>query len=625
GWRAVKISRRYFSLLASILALAPLHAAARQSDAQNRYFAEGDYVFRSGAQGVDLSAGGPPNWREVIRYADSRLSDRYLTDVVCARDDASVCLLGFRSRTDDGDIWLLARPGDPASGLVGMRRLDGAAVHDLLAAKGGAVLFSRAGGEGSGLQLSTLAEAAPSLPLGSRVFVNQPGIASFLRRSDGGYDVLALEAGSPVLWVIYDQAGHRLGQEVATGRFYSVSGRNIVAAVAPEAASAGLAGGGLVLASPPETASGPWRKARLFADPDIVVADRAFEDPADSSIALLNGSLLAVVTGSTGTAVREICGRPGATRTAALSQSVEGYADATVDAGGALAVITGVSLWGDIQQVLVSGSGAAPAPLRSCDSPALTVHELTPALERPTLTSTFHSVRGPQGRTPTYVVLGLPSASGRVLVRPYGAFNLPVQEYALSELERQWLGRGGRLLIPTLTGDERPGAGPSGAGDYKAVTTDDLIAVVNDASARGVGTPGEYVLSGSSAGAFVAAKAALTHPGMFRAVLLFAGALDLEALSGTRTDVREFGDPVGGFDRWYSGIPAPSVAPRFLLWHAENDQRAPVASSRSFARYITSLGYKGEMTISDRGGHMVGMREDTAAPALAFIDRAFSQ
>ena len=151
------------------------------------------------------------------------------------------------------------------------------------------------------------------------------------------------------------------------------------------------------------------------------------------------------------------------------------------------------------------------------------------------------------------------------------------------------------------------------------------MAVVNDASAHGVGAPGEYVLSGSSAGAFVAAKAALTHPGMFRAVLLFAGALDLEALNGTRTDVREFGDPAGGFDRWYSGIPAPSVAPRFLLWHAENDQRAPVASSRSFARYITSLGYKGEMTISDRGGHLVGTRDDTAAPALAFIDRAFSQ
>lgn len=621
----MKIFKRCIYLLAGILGLAPLPAAARQVDPQDRYFAEGGYVFRSSVQGVDLSAGGPPNWREVIRYADARLGDRYLTDVVCARDDASVCLLGFRSRTDDGDIWFLARPGDLASGLVGISRLDGTAVHDLLAANGGAILFSRAGGEGSGLQLSTLAEAGPSVPIGSRVFVNQSGIASFLRRSDGGYDILALEAGSPVLWALYNQAGHRLGQEVATSRFYSVSGRNIVAAVAPEAASTNLGGGGLVLASPPETASGPWRKARLFADPDLVVTDRAFEEPADSSIALLNGSLLAVVAGSTGTAVREICGRPGATRTAALSQPIEGYADATVDAGGDLAVVTGVSRWGDIRQVLVSGSGAAPAPLRACDSPALTVHELTPALERPTLTSTFHSVQGPRGRTPTYVVLGIPGASGRVLVRPYGAFNLPVQEYALGELERQWLGRGGRLLIPTLTGDARPGAGASGAGDYKAVTTEELMAVVNDASAHGVGAPGEYVLSGSSAGAFVAAKAALTHPGMFRAVLLFAGALDLEALNGTRTDVREFGDPAGGFDRWYSGIPAPSVAPRFLLWHAENDQRAPVASSRSFARYITSLGYKGEMTISDRGGHLVGTRDDTAAPALAFIDRAFSQ
>ena len=612
------------SLLAGFLVLLPSAVAG----AQDRYFAEGGHVFRAGGQGVDLSAGAadrPSDWRGLVRSDDPRLVDRYLSRVVCARDDASLCLMGFRSRTDDRDIWLRARPGDPAAGLVAMDWLDGASVHDVLASGNGAVLYSRAHVAGAGLQLSGLTVAGSPRPIGSRVFVNQPGVASFLKRSDGGYDILALEAGSPVLWAVYDQTGARLGQETATGRFYSVSGRNIVAAVAPAAASADLVAGGLVLVGPSETAGAPWRKSRLFAGSEAAVADRAFEDSAGSSIALLDGALLAVVREPGGVAVREICGRPGATRTAALSQGVEGFADATVDAGVDLAVVTGVDLWGDVRQFLISASRSSALPLRACDDPPLTVRPLTPEAGRPMLSSVAHVAQGPGGRTSRYVVLGIPGATGRVLVRPYGAFNLPVPEYALGEMERQWLARGGRILIPTLTGDGPSAADASGAGDYKTMATEDLVAVVNDAAARGTGSPGDYVLIGSSAGAFVAARAALTHPQLFRAVVLFSGALDLEALASTPTDVREFGDPGGGFERWYAGVPAPVRAPRFLLWHAENDQRAPVAASRSFAGYITRLGYKGEMTISDRGGHLVGMREDTAGPALDFIDRAFSQ
>src|SRR5690606_22236917 len=165
-----------------------------------------------------------------------------------------------------------------------------------------------------------------------------------------------------------------------------------------------------------------------------------------------------------------------------------------------------------------------------------------------------------------YVVLGLEGASGPVMIRPYGAFGMPVRAHAVDRVEQEWLKRGNRLVIPILRGD-----GGSrewilaGRGDYKSRATADLLTVADDLTRRGVSDAGDLVLVGHSAGAVVAARGALTRPELFGAVILFSGGMDLSLLDTVSEE--EFGPRVQGFD-WMEARLAPTGGgPRFLLWH----------------------------------------------------------
>jgi predicted esterase len=606
-------------------ALAVGTGASSEESSTPAYFAEGDALFRSRGSSVEVSRagqGGP--WTEIDGIPSHWGA---VSRVVCAADDTRLCVIGFRSDRDLAPRWGVVRLDAAGANLAPFDAVNGGTVHDVTSFGGGEVLFTRAGSEEGQLLRASLSadEAVQALPIDA--FNNQPGIARYLTRRDGSKEILALEAGSPVRWVLAGLDGERRGQTIATSRFFALSGRNIVSPVAPTAATSNLPSGSLVLTSVPETADGAWRNGRAFASPSYRVVNRDWEDPAEASVVSFRGGLLAAFSTPSDVALGEVCGRPGATSILPLSRSLEGAADVSLDSGRSFAIARVVNLWGDSSQhLVVFPEIASSAPLRACNSSPLSLTELVAAPVRPELETQSFSIVPDQQGSPAYVVIGLPGASGRVMIRPYGAFGLPVQRHALGALERRWLERGGRLIVPTLSGDDQMVGDPrSSRGDYKAGATADLIAVVEDAVTRGIGESGTYVLSGSSAGGFVAAKAALTRPDLFDSVLIFAGALDLSLLSNTRTDVEEFGDPGGTFQDWYGGVAAPRNAPEFLLWFAADDPRVPSDTGRRFAGYLRTLGYTGELTIGDRGGHTVGLREDTAGPALAFIDRVASQ
>jgi len=524
---------------------------------------------------------------------------------------AGTCLLGFRT-ADDRMRWLPA--GDERVGTWD-RRLDGSFVHDVGAE--GSILFTVRGGEGAGqkagLYQAQLADRSFSSRLISETaFVNQLGIARYLDDNR----VAVLEAGRPSHLSLYAPNGRKVAETIAVSRFFSTAGNDILTPVALEAANVSLPVGQLVAFEAGEQED-QWGSS-IIGGPDVrIIGDLAFEESAQSTISAGRGGL--VVLDGSGHQIMEICSEKGVARSRAISALPFEIAAAGLDGDGAITLVNETDLWGRLWQSLVRLPGATRTNMRTCDAEEAERELLsTPHEVLPDLIVTDHQASQAKGAI-HYSVISLPNASGRVLIRPYGAFGMPVKKYALTPIEREWLKGGGRLIIPTLTGDGPRRDAEAGTGDYKAGAVAEIVAVVRDAARKAIGETGDYTLIGYSAGGFVAAKAALTHPSYFRSVVLISAALDLASLEDTPLNIGEFGPIEGGFETWFAGIPASASAPRFLIYQSQDDPRVPVEGGVAFARYVSRLGYRGQLTTGDRGGHRVGLREDTAPAVLTFI------
>lgn len=230
----------------------------------------------------------------------------------------------------------------------------------------------------------------------------------------------------------------------------------------------------------------------------------------------------------------------------------------------------------------------------------------------------------PDGMHVPYTVFSNGAHPARVIVRGYGAYGIPVTDYLSSELERAWVAKGNAVVVPVLRGDGGRGKTweEQGRGDYKARASSDLIAVVEDLRKRGIISISQRVdLLGISAGAFTSAKAALFRPDLFDAILLVSGALDLNVIGASQpADTAEFGPVAGGFERWFGAKPASgNAAPRFLLVHDVQDDRAIIENSIEFARYLKSLGYHGGLIETRGQGHGGIDDAKTIAAVMGFI------
>ena len=540
--------------------------------------------------------------------AGTPFSDRSIVDLQCAIS-APVCYIGVRAADAQDPDWLRF---DLERGVLDpIADLQGVFIQDVRA-DGAQLLFTRRADSGPTGLFMREADGSSRL-ISSGTLRNQPDIAAYLTGS-GDSPIVSLETAGPAEWVTRRQSGEIVARRPALSRTFQLSQAGLISVVAASAAAADRPMGSLVLLDP-SVPNG--RQTRLYGG-EPPVEEAGPELPAGVTLHPLRGALLAVVRSDQGVQLGELCGAPGVVTFRPLPAFASGYGRFRLEGGADFALITATDLWGRIGQARIDAPGGATAPLRACDAPAFTTQDLK---EGPGSSLKIISAEVERsGYDVRYVILGADPAQGPLLVRPYGAADLPTAEYVATPVERAWVEAGGRILVPTLTGDA--GAPPTPRpGDHKAQATADLLAALDDAVARGWATPGEIELMGTSAGAFVAARAAVTRPDLFRSVVLMSGALDLSLLARQPVLAAEFGPAEGGFATWYQGRPAPERAPLFLLYHATDDVRVPTASATNFAQYLKSLGYRGELVESDRGGHQVGLLTDTAPRVMTFLNR----
>lgn len=562
----------------------------------------GDVLVAKRAVAGSLTETGRAN------FAGTPFSGRSIADLQCAAS-AQVCYIGMRAADTQDPDWLrfdLERGViDPAADLKSVFVQD-------VRADGVQLLFTRRADAGQAGLFAREADGSSRL-ISADTLRNQPDIAAYLTASADSL-IVSLEASDPAEWVTRRQSGEIVARRAAMSRTFRLSQASLIGVVAAPAATADQPLGSIVLLDP-TVSKGP--QTRLYGGPPAV-EEAGPERSAGATLHPLRSGLLAVVRSDQGIRLGELCGAPGAVTFRSLPAFASGYGRFQLEGGSDFALVTATDLWGQISQSRIDAPGAADRRLRACTAPALELQGLT---GRPSSGLTIVSAEVERGGYDVrYAILGANPAQGRLLARPYGAADLPTAEYVVTPVERAWIEAGGRILVPTLTGDAGAPSTPR-PGDHKAQATADLIAALEDAVAKGWAIPGEIELLGTSAGAFVAARTAVTRPDLFRSVVLIAGALDLSLLAGQPVLAAEFGPVEGGFAAWYQGRPAPERAPRFLLYHAADDVRVPIASASNFAQYLKSLGYRGEFVESDRGGHQVGLLADTAPRIMTFLDR----
>lgn len=600
------------------------------------YWSDGPVLARERAgETLWVQSADEKNWRAVLDLTDEAFARHRVVGLQCA-PVRPVCLVGLARPGTDRQMWVRVATNVSAPASIALEADVGLTVHDVAETDDILALVSRwsrtPGPFEGGLYLWRLDQPASEARLISNgVFRAQPGSAVFVSAPGQAPTILNRQPGPPITWTAYGLSGRMVRSQAAAGWSFTIDGRTLLTPVTTTSArEPDLPAGSLLVAPIPleEDEAWPWRKA--FTADEFAILDQNGESPSWSALTMgVEGALVGVFQGREGIDVREFCQTGGYIQTRSLEGERPILAHAMmVSASGAAHMLAALTdLWGYTAQyaVVAPADFRRGASVRACDGTALRLERLSAASPTDSpLTLESFTVAADDGAEIPYVVLGLFEADGPVMIRPYGAFGVVVRTHAIDVLEQRWLQRGNRLVVPTLRGD-----GGSrdwifaGRGDYKARATADLLAVVQDLHRRGMDDPDRPVLVGHSAGAVVSARAALSNPDLFSSVILISGGMDLSLLETVGED--EFGPKIAGFD-WMEAGPVPTAdAPRFLLWHAQDDDRVPVESSTRFASFLKSLGYRGALTISDRGGHAPTLRNDTADAILEFIDHSPSE
>jgi predicted esterase len=619
------------------------------------YMATGRLVLRFDDRRVILAArpsdidGTLSHWRPVAALSDAEVAQGYrFQDIVCDRRSPNVCLAATAINGGDRLGW---RALDVATGswVAGwsMRRPANVVVQDVDWGAGEVLLSAyRQVGAGPddlapGLYLW---KAGSDLRQARRLSEREDGaidVAWFLppaRDASSGRRIFLFAGGEHPQWRVLDHAGGQLAQRPWPGVPRERVGEWVYFEAAEARAGDPARRGALSLhANQLIDDQGAWRRDySTYVGADDADHPPLLRTPTDRSpfgaggaVAVAPLSLLVAVSTDAGPALRLLCSEANGSRLirrpeldALASDAVE----LSIGGGGEqspMIIVSRFTVIGDTTQALIT-----PLPTEgTCGKLTLSVLPLpgaslrTPALQD--VVREIRSVQAKDGAQVRYVMIHKAGARGRVLIRPYGAFGMVVHEMLVSPFERDWVAQGGVLVVPRLRGDLGDGASDwvaQGRGDHKARTVADLIAVSEDLLRRNEVRPGDLNLVGSSAGAFTAAKAALTRPDLYRRVVLISGALDLRVLAQTReTDAGEFGSPDGDFPDWYHGVKAPiGRAPRFLLLQGQDDERLSPEQSQTFGRYIVSLGYHGELDFTT-GGHQISSASVLVTPIEAFL------
>jgi predicted esterase len=602
------------------------------------YIIRGEALVRSKPSGQileaqDLRAGSDGQWRKVFEIAPG---DDPMRKLVCDPTSASHCYAGVAQDGADRLTWwpvdLLGPIPAHTNALMSDQPRD---IEDIDLASDEVLFIARTSSapkpddippgyylvKGTGSQRErTRLGPLPDNPAS----INH---LAFLRNPSGPPDILVLNGGAlPTVTVVNGDLS--TGQSASLpSAVRAIDGRSLL--MDPQSAS--IAAYDLGRVSFPPREPGPWSTQIVYAASSEHPSLAFFTNPNDSSgtvAALPNGRVYAVVDDGAGPRLMSLCGRAKDPREAQVAfpfaAQLRGAAGLFVSAsGGDHAVVTVFDSWGSPSFWLLSDTSKGEAAAARCGGDSASLEPLPPgeAATLPALTSERRSVAADDGETISYTIIAERDAKGPVMIRVYGGGGLAVLPAAETPFEREWLRRGGRLVLPVLRGDaklpwwNKPLTQP----DYQERATRDGLLVAQDLVSRQLAEPGRLTVLGMSHGAFTAAKMTLTRPELFETAVLASGDLDPSVASAGRNMI---GPAEGGFDRWFGAAKASGACanPRFVMVTGAADPLTPFQKSLNFANYTKSLGYRGQLQVMEKSDHQMMQRDQMSEVIFKDLD-----
>ncbi|MDO5058873.1 MAG: prolyl oligopeptidase family serine peptidase [Neisseria sp.] len=254
-------------------------------------------------------------------------------------------------------------------------------------------------------------------------------------------------------------------------------------------------------------------------------------------------------------------------------------------------------------------------------------------------------------RVPYFYVGKQRSPDTPVLVYVYGGFGVPELPHYLGSIGRHWLAQGGAFVLANVRGGgEFKYWHRAAQGKRKHKSTDDLLAVVRDLHARGLGSPERTALQGGSNGGLVVASAFVREPQNLGAMVCEVPLTDMlryAELSAGASWTDEYGDPsdpemreyLAAFSPYHqlpehgaAGWPSENQAqtelprsehryPPALITTSLSDDRVHPAHALKFYAKLRGTSLQSWLYAPENGGHTGNGTQAETAAELACVLR----
>lgn len=235
---------------------------------------------------------------------------------------------------------------------------------------------------------------------------------------------------------------------------------------------------------------------------------------------------------------------------------------------------------------------------------------------------------------PYWVVGDTTAGPAPTQVYAYGGFGRLLVPSFDAIVGRLWLERGGIYIVANVRGGGEFGPAWHRAAmrDGRQRSFDDLIAVAEDAIARGITTPSRLAIHGSSNGGLLVSAVMVQRPELFAAVVARIPVTDMRRfheLLGGASWIEEYGNPDDPDDWAFLSLYSPyhnvrpGHYPSALVTTASDDDVAHPAHARKMVARLEEYGHEAYYFELTGGGHdagdMVADRARSWALVYAFL------
>ncbi len=224
------------------------------------------------------------------------------------------------------------------------------------------------------------------------------------------------------------------------------------------------------------------------------------------------------------------------------------------------------------------------------------------------------------------------SSQTPTLVYVYGGFGVPELPHYLGSIGKYWLEQGHAFVLANVRGGGEfgPHWHQAAQGLHKHKSTDDLLAIVDDLSRRGLSSPPHIALQGGSNGGLVVACAFVRQPQSFGAMVCEMPLTDMlryPLLSAGSSWTDEYGntqkyDICRGY--WQEHSPYHNLSdgrhyPPALITTSLSDDRVHPAHALKFYAKLRQKSPQSWLYCPDNGGHTGNSTQQDSADELACI------